>query len=83
VVDLEAEPDQVVEVESRNNGKRIIPTIVFADGSFLAEPSNDELADRIGLSRAALLDTYDLVIIGADPPDSRRRSTRRAKTPRC
>ncbi len=66
-VDLEAEPDQVVEVESRNNGKRIIPTIVFADGSFLAEPSNDELADRIGLSRAALLDSYDLVIIGGGP----------------
>jgi thioredoxin reductase (NADPH) len=66
-VDLEAELDQVVEVESRNNGKRIIPTIVFADGSFLAEPSNDELADRIGLSRAALLDTYDLVIIGGGP----------------
>ncbi len=51
-IDLETEPDQVAEVEARNDGKRIIPTIVFPDGSFLAEPSNDELADRIGLSRA-------------------------------
>ncbi len=66
-IDLETEPDQVAEVEARNDGKRIIPTIVFPDGSFLAEPSNDELADRIGLSRAAASPTYDLVIIGGGP----------------
>ncbi len=66
-IDLETEPDQVAEVERRNDGKRIIPTIVFPDGSFLAEPSNDELADRIGLSRVAASPTYDLVIIGGGP----------------
>jgi thioredoxin reductase (NADPH) len=66
-VDLETQPDQVAEVESRNDGKRIIPTIVFPDGSFLTEPSNDELADRIGLSRTAAMPTYDLVIIGGGP----------------
>ena len=52
-IDLEAQPERIAEVESLNNGKRVIPTIVFPDGSFLAEPSNDELADRIGLSRIA------------------------------
>ncbi|MBK6645598.1 MAG: thioredoxin family protein [Anaerolineales bacterium] len=31
-----------------NNGKRIIPTIVFEDGSMLVEPSNEELADKLG-----------------------------------
>ena len=66
-VDLEAEPDQVAEVEARNAGKRIIPTIVFPDGSHLAEPSNDELADRIGLARVALMREYDLVIVGGGP----------------
>ncbi len=66
-IDLETQPDQVAEVESRNGGKRIIPTIVFPDGTFLTEPSNDELADRIGLSRTASLPTYDLVIIGGGP----------------
>jgi thioredoxin reductase (NADPH) len=66
-VDLETEPDQVTEVEKRNDGKRIIPTIVFPDGSFLAEPSNDELADKIGLARAASMHTYDLVIVGGGP----------------
>jgi thioredoxin reductase (NADPH) len=40
---------------------------VFPDGSFLAEPSNDELADRIGLSRVASEKEYDLVIVGGGP----------------
>ena len=66
-IDLVARPDQVAEVESRNGGKRIIPTIVFPDGSFLVEPSNDELADRIGLSRVPEMPTYDLVIVGGGP----------------
>jgi thioredoxin reductase (NADPH) len=66
-IDLETQPEKVAEVESRNDGKRIIPTIVFPDGTFLTEPSNDELADRIGLSRTASMPTYDLVIIGGGP----------------
>ena len=66
-VDLEEHPDKTAEVEARNDGKRIIPTIVFPDGSFLAEPSNDELADRIGLSRVAASREYDLVIVGGGP----------------
>ena len=66
-IDLEEFPERTAEVESRNDGKRIIPTIVFPDGSFLAEPSNDELADRIGLSRVASEKEYDLVIIGGGP----------------
>ncbi len=66
-IDLEEFPDRAVEVEQRNQGKRIIPTIVFSDDSFLAEPTNDELADRIGLNRAAMSREYDLVIVGAGP----------------
>jgi thioredoxin reductase (NADPH) len=66
-VDLEQHPDQVAEVEGRNNGKRVIPTIVFPDGTFVTEPTNDELADRLGLSRAAVHAEYDLVVIGGGP----------------
>lgn len=66
-VDLEEHPEQVAEVEARNDGKRIIPTIVFPNGTHLAEPSNDELADSVGLTRAAMRCEYDLVIIGAGP----------------
>ncbi|MFI5036693.1 MAG: FAD-dependent oxidoreductase [Acidimicrobiales bacterium] len=66
-VDLEAHPERTDEVEARNDGKRIIPTIVFPDGSHLAEPTNDELADRVGLSRSASQGEYDLVIVGGGP----------------
>src|ERR1039458_9572366 len=66
-IDLEEHPEKTAEVEARNDGKRIIPTIVFPDGSFLAEPSNDELAERIGLSRVASEKEYDLVIVGGGP----------------
>jgi thioredoxin reductase (NADPH) len=66
-IDLEEFPDKTAEVEARNDGKRIIPTIVFPDGTFLAEPSNDELADRIGLSRVASEKEYDIVIVGGGP----------------
>jgi thioredoxin reductase (NADPH) len=66
-IDLEEFPEKTAEVEARNDGKRIIPTIVFPDGSFLAEPSNDELADRIGLSRVASSREYDIVIVGGGP----------------
>ena len=66
-IDLEEHPERAAEVEARNEGKRIIPTIVFADGTFLAEPSNDELAEHIGLSRVATSKEYDLVIVGGGP----------------
>jgi thioredoxin reductase (NADPH) len=66
-IDLEEFPEKTAEVEARNDGKRIIPTIVFPDGTFLAEPSNDELADRIGLSRVAEAKEYDLIIVGGGP----------------
>ena len=33
-----------------NNGKRIVPTIVFNDGSILLEPTNKQLAEKIGFN---------------------------------
>ena len=45
----------------------IIPTIVFPDGSHVAEPSNEELAEKLGLTRDAAATSYDLVIVGGGP----------------
>jgi thioredoxin reductase (NADPH) len=54
-------------VQERNDGNDIIPTIIFPDGSHLSEPSNEELAEKIGLERTAMMHVYDLIIIGGGP----------------
>ncbi|HEY1761875.1 MAG TPA: FAD-dependent oxidoreductase [Acidimicrobiales bacterium] len=66
-VDLEAHPEVIDIVERVNNGARAIPTIIFPDGSHLTEPGNDELADKLGLSRSAKMSIYDLIIVGGGP----------------
>ena len=66
-VDMESDPSAQEEVERINDGKRIIPTIIFPDGSILTEPSNDELAEKLGIVREASMDSYDVVIAGGGP----------------
>jgi thioredoxin reductase (NADPH) len=66
-VDMETDPTAQAEVERINDGKRIIPTIIFPDGSILTEPSNDELAEKLGIIRAAAMSSYDVVIAGGGP----------------
>jgi mycoredoxin len=46
-VDVEADPAAEELVRSLQEGARRIPTIVFADGTHLVEPSDDELAARL------------------------------------
>src|SRR5262245_24986177 len=65
--DIEVDPDGVRIVQERNDGNNIIPTIVFPDGSHLSEPSNEELAERIGLERMATMHVYDLIVVGGGP----------------
>ncbi len=65
--DIEDDPDGQRVVQERNGGKNIIPTIVFPDGSHLAEPSNEQLANKLGLQRTAMQHVYDLVIVGGGP----------------
>ena len=48
-VDTDANQGAEEFVKQKNNGKRIIPTIIFEDGSFLVEPSNEALAEKLGL----------------------------------
>src|SRR5512134_328187 len=66
-VDIEQDLAGEAYVLERNNGKRIIPTIVFEDDTFLVEPSNAELAKKLGLKTEASKTYYDLIIIGGGP----------------
>ncbi len=65
--DIDQDPQGPKVVQDRNNGNNIIPTIVFPDGSHLAEPTNEELAEKIGLDRMAMMHVYDLIVIGGGP----------------
>ena len=66
--DIEIDPDgRPDRRRSGTTGTNIIPTIVFPDGSHLAEPSNEELAEKIGLERTAMMHVYDLIIVGGGP----------------
>ena len=44
-----------------------LPLVIFPDGSYVDEPSNSELAEKIGLRTQAQMPFYDLIIIGAGP----------------
>ena len=49
-VDIEVDQQAAQLVEDLNNGMRSVPTIVWQDGSKLVEPSEKELAEKLGIS---------------------------------
>ena len=46
-VNIDVEPSAAAQVLSLNHGMRSVPTILFADGSMLVEPSNRELEVKL------------------------------------
>lgn len=66
-VDVESDPDGLAFIEQAQHGGHTVPTIRFGDESVMIEPSNAELAAKLGLSLRAQRDFYDVVIIGGGP----------------
>lgn len=66
-IDIEQDAEAMAFVEKVNNGMRHIPTIVFPDGSILVEPSDAQLAERLGLQTKAKRNFYDSIIVGGGP----------------
>jgi thioredoxin reductase (NADPH) len=66
-VDIEQDKEGEAYVLRKNGGKRIIPTIEFEDGGILVEPSNAEIAARLGLKTSASRHHYDLIVVGGGP----------------
>ena len=46
-IDIEVNEEARETVKKINNGRRIIPTIIFHDGSVLVEPSNATLGRKL------------------------------------
>jgi glutaredoxin-like protein len=82
-IDIEQDPEAMAYVEKVNHGMRVIPTILFPDGSILAEPSNAELARKLGLQTKAQRQFYDVIVIGGGPAEGRLPSIWRAKVMMC
>lgn len=66
-VDIDTDAQGLRLVEELQHGGRTIPTITFPDGSHLLEPSNVELAEKLGLQLRAGRMIYDLLILGGGP----------------
>lgn len=49
-INLDEEPQFVPYILEINNGQRSVPTIVFADGSVLVEPTNRALANKLAIT---------------------------------
>lgn len=47
-VDIEQDPDAAFVVEQANGGNQTVPTLVFADGSALTNPSVAEVKAKLG-----------------------------------
>ena len=52
-IDIDKDPQAGRVAKEKADGKQIIPLVAFADGSVLAEQSNDELARKLGLQLTA------------------------------
>jgi thioredoxin reductase (NADPH) len=70
-------PYQWLDIETDEEARRLVtvacsdtphlPVVLFLDGSLLIEPTNGQIAQKIGLRTQAELPFYDLIIVGAGP----------------
>jgi thioredoxin reductase (NADPH) len=54
-------------IETAGGEAAKLPAVLFADGSFLPDPTTTEIAARLGLRTRAETSFYDLVIVGGGP----------------
>ncbi|MDO8689935.1 MAG: glutaredoxin domain-containing protein [Dehalococcoidia bacterium] len=52
-IDIEQDPEGMHFVERTNEGKRLLPTLAWPDGATVTQPSNSELAEKLGSVRVA------------------------------
>ena len=60
-----AETRAAIEIVGGEAAK--LPAVLFADGTFLSDPSTGEIAERLGLRTRAETSFYDLLIVGGGP----------------
>lgn len=66
-LDIESSPEAQNLVEYANCDKLQLPLVLFADGSSILQPTNIQVAEKIGLQTQAGNPFYDLIIVGGGP----------------
>ena len=63
----EQSPEAVSLLKQKGLDDTKLPVVLFGDGTALVQPSNTELAEKVGLRTQAQQEFYDVVIVGAGP----------------
>ena len=66
-LDPEREPDGRQLLQSPDDQNPRLPVVLFPDGARLETPSDQQLAEQLGLQTQAEQPFYDLIIVGAGP----------------
>ncbi|UCH25956.1 MAG: FAD-dependent oxidoreductase [Trueperaceae bacterium] len=66
-LDIEKNAEAKELVDRIDPGEQRLPIVFFPDGTTLAEPDNDTLAKKAGLTTEASKPFYDVIIIGGGP----------------
>ncbi|MGE0704881.1 MAG: FAD-dependent oxidoreductase [Vicinamibacterales bacterium] len=66
-LDIDQDPSTRELVTKLAGGVTRLPVVLFPDGSYLVEPSNLELAAKVGLRTQANEPFYDVVVVGGGP----------------
>lgn len=64
---LSDEPEGSRLLAAADADEQRLPVVVTEDGTALIEPSDAELAERVGLNTTPAEDFYDLIVIGGGP----------------
>lgn len=65
--DLESDEESQRLVQSLNLEAFQLPAVLFPDGTYLAQPTNQQIAEKVGRKLHATLPFYDVVIVGGGP----------------
>jgi thioredoxin reductase (NADPH) len=63
----DSQPEALDLLKSRGLDDAKLPVVVFSDGTSTVQPTQMELAEKIGLRVQAEKEHYDLVVVGAGP----------------
>jgi thioredoxin reductase (NADPH) len=63
----ETSPEALEALKARGIDDSKLPVVLFSDGTATVQPSQMELAEKVGLKTTAEKEYYDVVVVGAGP----------------